>query len=264
MTWLELSRTRRHEGWLVRRFDHVLATSATDARVLNELAGLVDKVQVLPNGVDLDYFGPALPASAERSASVGAGGAQKEAPTLVFSGKMSYHANVTAALHLLQDIMPRVWAQRPNMHVQIVGKDPPPALRTFASQCLAQNGAPLVTVTGTVPDLRPYLQQADLAVAPVLYGAGIQNKVLEAMACATPVVTSTQAASGLRSQARDALCVASNADEFAHAIITLLANTPRRQQLGQAGRSYVEKWHSWDAVGAALETVYLQGCRAAE
>ncbi|MEZ4661988.1 MAG: glycosyltransferase [Caldilineaceae bacterium] len=248
MTGLELGRTRRYEGQLVRQFDYVLATSPTDAQALDALAGVSDKVQVLPNGVDLDYFVPASPAPT----------AANERPILVFSGKMSYHANVTAALHLVQDIMPLVWAQRPDVQVQLVGKDPAVALRNLANLHFGADGAPRVIVTGTVADLRPYLQQADLAVAPVPYGAGIQNKVLEAMACAAPVVASVQAASGLHGQGRDVVRVADGAADFAQAILALLADAPCRQQLGRAGRRYVEQWHSWDAVGAALEAVYAQ------
>ena len=248
MTGIELARTRRYEGQLVRQFDRVLATAHTDAQALNALAGAPDKVQVLPNGVDMAYFTPRSTKPA----------AANDRPTLVFSGKMSYHANVTAALHLVQDIMPLVWAQQPDVLVQLVGKDPPASLRSLANLHMGADGTPRVITTGTVPDLRPYLRQADLAVAPVPYGTGIQNKVLEAMACATPVVASVQAASGLRSQGGKAVCVADGAAEFAQAILSLLADPACRQQLGQAGRRYVEQWHSWDAVGAALITIYGQ------
>lgn len=246
MTGLELGRTRRYEGQLVRRFDHVLATSLADAQALDALAGRTGKVQVLPNGVDMAYFMPAPPAHT----------AANDRPVLVFSGKMSYHANITAALHLVQDIMPRVWAQRPDVQVQLVGKDPPAALRNLVHLHAGTDGASRVVVTGTVPDLRSYLQRADLAVAPVPYGAGIQNKVLEAMACGAPVVASVQAASGLRSQGRESVRVADGRADFAQAILELLADAACRQQLGRAGRRYVEQWHSWDAVGAALEAVY--------
>ncbi len=123
MTRLELGRTRRYEGWLARRFDRVLVTSAVDRAALEGLAALHSspsplrrggkggEVVVLPNGVDLAYF---TPDETPRAAA-----------TVLFSGKMSYHANVTAALHLAHDIMPLVWARRPDVQVWIVGKDPP-------------------------------------------------------------------------------------------------------------------------------------------
>ena len=95
---IQLARTRRYESWLAHQFDRVLLTSELDRRALAEIAGPRAPLQVLPNGVDLDYFQPATD--------------PREPATIVISGKMSYHANVSAALHLVQDIMPCVWAQR--------------------------------------------------------------------------------------------------------------------------------------------------------
>jgi len=167
---------------------------------------------------------------------------------------MSYHANVTAALHLVREIMPQVWAHDPAVRVQLVGKDPPAEVRALADTASAPANA--VTVTGAVSTMRPYLSQATIAVAPVLYGAGIQNKVLEAMACGTPVIASLAAASGLQAERGRDLIVADDASAFATAILSLLAQPERRAQMGQAGRSYVERVHAWDAVGAQLERYY--------
>jgi glycosyltransferase involved in cell wall biosynthesis len=122
---------------------------------------------------------------------------------------MSYHANVTAASHLIQDIMPRIWKHRPEVKLLIAGKNPPRSLVELAASARkhepvsrrpAVASTPAVTVTGSVPDMRPYLNRATISVAPLLYGAGIQNKVLEAMACATPVVASPRAVSALSAQ----------------------------------------------------------------
>jgi glycosyltransferase involved in cell wall biosynthesis len=263
MTTVELARTRRYEGWLLRQFDQVLVTSPNDRQALlalakptpqafqtraNEATGQYgapttqanEPVAVLPNGVDLESFRQDDQPKAEK--------------TLVFSGKMSYHANVTAALYLVQEIMPQVWAHDPAVRVQLVGKDPPAPVRALADATTAPAGA--VEVTGAVPTMRPYLSQATMAVAPVLYGAGIQNKVLEAMACGTPVIASPSAASGLQAKRERDLIVADDADAFATAILSLLAQPARRAQIGQAGRAFVEQIHSWDAVGAQLEQYY--------
>lgn len=263
MTTLELARTRHYEGWLLRQFDQVLVTSPNDRLALLALAQLspapyqvgshsaavrqqsqenqsAELVAVLPNGVDLAGFHQE--------------DQPKAAKTLVFSGKMSYHANVTAALHLVQEIMPQVWAHDPAVRVQLVGKDPPAEVRALADTPAAPAGA--VVVTGAVPTMRPYLSQAAIAVAPVLYGAGIQNKVLEAMACGTPVIASLPAAAGLQAQRGRDLLVADGPSEFATAILTLLAQPERQAQIGQAGRAYVERVHAWDAVGAQLERYY--------
>ena len=267
MTHLELARTRRYEGWLLRQFDQVLVTSASDREALLALAarscaataknamrkGLreqdqrtdIGSVAVLPNGVDLDGFYQT--------------GARKAEKTLVFSGKMSYHANVTAALYLVQEIMPQVWASDPTVRVQLVGKDPPAQIRALATG-EASSHADQVVVTGEVPDMQPYLSRATLAVAPLLYGAGIQNKVLEAMACGTPVIASPHASSGLQAKAGRDLLVAHNATDFAANILALLDNPTQRTQLAQAGRAYVEQTHTWDAIGAQLEAIYDKAC----
>ena len=148
ITRMELPRTRRYEGRLVNQFDRVLVTSAVDKAAFERVAAQHsplsplrkgcrrDEVVVLPNGVDLAYFTPS--------------GEPREPDTLVFSGKMSYHANVTGALHLVHDIMPLVWQERPEVKVVIAGKDPPREVQRLA----ADRGA-RVTVTGTVPDMRP-------------------------------------------------------------------------------------------------------------
>jgi glycosyltransferase involved in cell wall biosynthesis len=201
------------------------------------ISNLQTPISVLPNGVDLTYFTPTKET--------------REPATLVITGKMSYHANVTAVLHLVQDIMPHVWAQRPDVNVWIVGKDPSRAVRTLATRY-----APRVIVTGVVPDMRPYLRRATIAAVPLVYGAGSQFKVLEAMACGTPVVATPQATVALAAQPGRDLEVAEGAEAFAQAVLALLDDPARREQLGQAGRAYVEQHHSWDAIVEQLEAVY--------
>jgi glycosyltransferase involved in cell wall biosynthesis len=190
---------------------------------------------VLPNGVDLEYFNP-MPLS-------------RAPATLVFTGKMSYHANIAAALDLATQVMPLVWQQLPEARLTLVGKDPPPRL-------LALTSDPRITVTGTVPDIRPYLAQATLAISPMRYGVGIQNKVLEAMAMATPVVSTPQAVSALQIQPGQEALIAETAEAMAQAVITLLNNDAQRQRFGQAGRRYVENYHDWRVAAQNLEAVY--------
>jgi glycosyltransferase involved in cell wall biosynthesis len=245
MTRLELGRTRRFEGWLAGQFDHTTATSPADREALLKLAydrhdfKAGSRISVLPNGVDLDYFRP--------------GCGPRDNDTVVFSGKMSYHANVTAALHLLQKIMPKVWNYRPDVKVVIAGKNPPKSLLTAAASCGGR-----VEVTGTVPDIRPYLGRAAVAVAPLVYGAGIQNKVLEAMACGTPVVTSRKVLSALKARPGRDLAVAESATGIALELLGLLADARRREAMGRAGRAYVESHHNWHQIGVQLEGIYRE------
>ena len=263
MTRFELPRTQRYEARLIRAFDHTVVTSSIDRAALLELTGkyamqesvsegmpcdrsqrdVAGTVDVVPNGVDLEHFAFRGPE-------------QRHANRIVFSGKMSYHANVTAALHLADDIMPLVWAQRPDAELWLVGKDPVPELRALAEKSRAGGTGGRIVVTGEVPAMQDYIQSAALAAAPLLYGAGIQNKVLEAMACGTPVVASPQASQSLAARPRWEFLAASNPNEFAAAMLALLDSPVMRSELGRAGRRFVEANHSWDSAAAHLERIY--------
>jgi len=252
---IELPRTMRYEPRVAAQFDRVLMTSEADRGDLLELAGRHrgsvpgNRVVVVPNGVDLEYFHPS-----EES---------REARTLVMTGKMSYHANATAAVRFVKDVMPSVWARLPDVRLWIVGQDPPDAVVQLGErQAVVAAGreagvaAARVVVTGTVADIRPFLRKAALAVAPIQYGVGIQNKVLEALACATPVVASPQAVSALEARPGCELVVASSPSELSAAIVTLLEDRALRDRLGQAGRAFVERCHDWRVAAATLAGIY--------
>ena len=155
-----------------------------------------------------------------------------------------------ATLHLINEIMPQVWAHKPQVRVQLVGKDPPAGLRARAE------ADSRIEVTGTVPLMPEYLRQASLAVAPVPYGAGIQNKVLEAMACGIAVVASPQAVSALAAVPGRDILVGETAEQQANAILRLLGDANLRGQVGRNGRTYVESHHDWEKIVVQLEGVY--------
>jgi sugar transferase (PEP-CTERM/EpsH1 system associated) len=232
---LDLGRTRRFEGKLTKRFGQVAVTSEADRKALVELGSDGDRITVVPNGVDLDYFKPQA--------------IERHPLRLVFTGKMSYHANVAAVEDLAQKIMPLVWAEQPEAELYIVGKDPTPAVQALGE-------LPRVTVTGSVPDLRPYLAEASVAISTVRYGVGIQNKVLEAMAMGTPVVCSPQANSALKTVNGQDILVGEDAEAIARHILNLLASAEKRTQVGDAGRRYVEQHHTWAGAAAAFENMY--------
>ncbi len=245
-TRFDLPRTRRYEAHLLHAFERVLVTSVRDREALLGLAasqnGRVapppERVQVLPNGVDLEYF------TAQEDS--------RQQTQIVFSGKLSYHANVTAALHLAREIMPLVWRVHPQTRLVLAGKDPAPALLELAQ------AEPRIVVTGTVADLRPYLQQAALAVAPLTYGAGIQNKVLEAMACGTAVAASELAVAALQARPGQDLLVGKNDAALADGIIKLLSDEAQRRRIGKRGRAYVQSWHDWERIVSQLEGIYQE------
>jgi glycosyltransferase involved in cell wall biosynthesis len=238
MARLDVARTRRFEGALPSRFDRVLASSEAEAREFRSLAPAADPtfVRALRNGVDLGVA-PGAPADDGR--------------TVLFAGKMSYHANEAAARRLAVDVMPRVWRRRPDARLVLAGKDPSPAL-----QALATPGR--IEETGFVPDMAAVMATATVLAAPLVYAAGIQNKVLEAMARGVPVVTSVSACAALDAVVgRDVIAADSDA-AFADHIVGLLEDRPARDAMGNAGRRYVEQHHNWDALARQLLDVYAE------
>jgi glycosyltransferase involved in cell wall biosynthesis len=190
--------------------------------------------------VDLEYFSPS--------------DELREPETLVYTGKMSYHANISAVLFLVEEVMPLIWAQRPQVKIQIVGKDPPRAVRF-----LENGNRNRIRVTGTVSDIRPYLRSATLAVAPVPYGAGIQNKVLEAMACGTPLVVTNQAVSALNNIIPgEHLLTGESPQAFADEALKLLEDSGLREDISVAARAYVERYHNWELIVHQLQGIYRE------
>ena len=237
---LDLARTKRYEAAYGRRFAHITLTSAEDRWAFTTLRTFFGEppgtpITVVPNGVDTAYFQPT--------------DEQREPATVIFAGKLSYHANEAAAFFLLRTVMPLVWRTHPTVRVVIAGANPSQRLKAHARD-------QRVTVTGYVPDLRPYLARASLAIAPLRYGVGVQNKVLEAMAMGTPVLAARQATVALAARPGSELLVADEAPDFAEAILALLASPARSAALGQAGRTYVERHHNWATSAALLEQCY--------
>ncbi|MDH4135210.1 MAG: glycosyltransferase [Anaerolineae bacterium] len=243
IAWLDLGRTRRYEGRLVSQYDKVLVTSPQDKEALLKLDGRSHeqnqekKIAVLSNGVDLGYFAFA--------------NGYRAPETLVFSGKMSYHANVAAVSYMVREVMPLVWARRPGVKLEIVGKNPPQAICALAKD-------DRVHVTGFVPDLRPYLSRATVSVSPMQYSVGIQNKVLEAMAMGTPVVASSQACSALKVRNGTHLLVADEPTTFAERVLGLLDDVALRREMAINGRNYVEERHDWRTIAHNLENIYAE------
>lgn len=233
---LDLARTREYEEQIPFRFAHTLVTSPVDRQAFERLAGSAagSRISVLPNGVDLAYFQPT---------------AAGEPATILFSGKLSYHANAAAALFLARDIMPRVWEKHPEARLILAGKDPSAGLRALAAD-------PRITLTGDVPDLRPYFARATLAAAPLLYGAGVQNKVLEAMACGLPVVVTPLVLAALQAEPGRDLLTGADTAELAGHVISIIEQPALRQALAAAGRRYVEAHHDWAAIARDLTAVY--------
>jgi glycosyltransferase involved in cell wall biosynthesis len=241
VTRFELERTRKMEGNLLGHFNHVIVTSPVDRIALLNLRRNGKKLaplSILSNGVDQDFFHPNPEID-------------RDSKTLIFSGKMSYHANISMVKYLVSEIMPRIWNTLPGTKLLIVGKDPTPDIIDLGKN-------PLITVTGTVDDIRPFLWHATISVVPLLYGAGIQNKILEAMATGTPVVTSFKALSALKVQAGNELLAAKDSDEFSRAVLQLMEDRNLQRKVGAAGVSYIKNHHDWTTITSRLLKIYQQ------
>ena len=234
--WFDLQAMRRIEARIVRRAAHVMFASERD-RLLIMGTATTPEASIVPNGVDLDFW-------------------RRKAPTLgrdriVFTGAMHYPPNIDAALVLANQVMPLVRRRIPEASLDIVGRDPAPALLAIA-------GRPGVRVTGYVPDVRPYLDGASVFAAPLRFGAGIQNKLLEALAMEVPVVASTLAIDGLR-VGREAppAAVADDPSLMADLIIDALEAVRRDPGAAPdgAGRSYVQASFRWETSGRRLDDI---------
>jgi glycosyltransferase involved in cell wall biosynthesis len=192
-------------------------------------------VEVVPNGVDTEFFRPQL--------------AVAEPDSIVFEGNMNFAPNVDAARRLVQDILPELSTMGIPARVMLVGRDPSPEVRALAGST--------VTVTGTVADIRPYLVRGSVFACPMRLGSGIKNKILQAWAMGRPVVATSQSLGGLRAQDGFNLLVRDNSRAFAQAIALLLKEPTLAATIGAAGRATVEREYSWQYRSLEFERALL-------
>lgn len=221
---LEGRKLEQEERRLASRFDLCTATTRAEWETLEGYRTGV-RSDWFPNGVDSEYFAP----SAE----------PHEPDTVVFVGRMDYYPNQECMADFCAKVLPRLQAARPGLKLMIVGADPSPAVRRLGSL----QG---VTVTGSVPDVRPYLRRATLMVAPLNIARGTQNKILEAMAAGTPVVTSRVAAGGVDASSPEHFLVASAPEEYVGAILGIIDDPAERRRLSLAGRERMLSHHNWE------------------
>jgi sugar transferase (PEP-CTERM/EpsH1 system associated) len=239
MNWLYRHEARQllaYERKVARECDASLFVSAPEADLFKALAPeSAAKIGFFNNGVDTDYFSP------ERSY---ASPYQAGERAVVFTGAMDYWPNIDAVQWFAAEVFPQLRARFADARFYIVGARPAAAV-----QALAQ--LPGVVVTGTVPDVRPYIAHAAVAVAPLRIARGIQNKVLEAMAMATPVVVSPQALEGIEAIPGTDLLLAPDAAAFVANVAALLTETDR--SIGRVARAKVEQLYSWPSNLARIE-----------
>jgi len=231
--WLEGRKLAREERRLAGRFDLCTATTRAEWETLEGYRTGV-ATDWFPNGVDSAYFAPAAE--------------PYDTDTLCFVGRMDYYPNQECMFEFCARTLPLVRAHRPNVKLLIVGADPSSAVRKLGE-------LPGVTVTGPVPDVRPYLQRSALMVAPLNIARGTQNKILEAMASGVPVVASRVAAGGVDAAPGEHFAVASTPEEHAQAILRILGDPAERRRLAVAGRERMLSHHAWDRSMQRLDRI---------
>ena len=229
----KLAVARRYERVMYAGFHRVVLVSDRDEACLRALAPRLPTV-VIPNGVEPPPFRPA-PGVRRR-------------PWLVFVGNYAYAPNVAGATALVTEVLPRVRAAVPEARAVLVGADPTSAVTSLAGGT--------VEVTGWVPDVRPFLAEATCLVAFLTQGAGIRNKILEAMAMGTPVVATPLACEGIEVTAGEHVLLGRDGVELAAAAVRLFGDEALRARLGEAGRELVRRRYTWDEVAVRYERLY--------
>jgi glycosyltransferase involved in cell wall biosynthesis len=235
--WGQRLFARAYERFMFTPYARTTVVSERDAEMLRSLQPRL-KVEVIPNGVDLSYFNPA----AVRSAPI-----DPSSPSLVFVGNYEYPPNEDAAIRLARDIFPHVRSAFPRTKLLLVGNAPTARMRAAAGEG--------VFITGRVDDVRAFLKDAWAFVCPLAYGAGIKNKILEALAMGCPVIATPLSIDGIDVREGESVLTAP-LDQIADAVIRLLGDADLRSRLSAEGRALIERAYSWQRVVSQYEQLY--------
>jgi polysaccharide biosynthesis protein PslH len=224
---LEARRLRRFEQEWAARARLSLVVTSVEARLLRQIAPQAP-VAVVPNGVDTEYFHPN-------------GHRKSEVPTLVFTGALDYFPNIDGVRYFSEAVLPLIRQRVPSARFLVVGRRPADSIRRLRR--LAG-----IEVAADVPDVRPYMGEAHVAVVPLRIARGIQNKILEAMAMGLPVVTSPTPAQGIDADVGTQWFVEEGPETFAARVVDLLESPTERARVGRRARLFVEEQYGWARV----------------
>lgn len=228
------------EARLAQRAHLTVLVSAAEAALFRSRipASSADNVMVLGNGIDAGFFDPqSAPPHSDLASAPG--------PHFVFTGQMDYAPNIAAAQRVMSRFLPRIREIHPGAQFHVVGRAP-------VARLLAQDGQGGVRVWGEVPDVRPFLSAADIVIAPLEIARGVQNKVLEAMAMARPVLLTPEAATGIHAEDGVHFAVEADDDALVSRALALIADLPATAIMAAAARRYVTDHQSWPAMLAHL------------
>ncbi|HTR81286.1 MAG TPA: glycosyltransferase [Bacteroidota bacterium] len=231
----ELKRLRRYEK-ILDRFEISLVCSRIDQEVLQHHAPTAT-INLLSNGIDLKYFSPN-------------GGISALPGRIILTGNMSYYPNIDGALFFVREVLPKIKRLVNDAKLHIVGQNPSFALRKLNNDD--------VVVTGFVPDIKAEYLQSAVSIAPIRFGAGTLNKILEPMALGIPVVATSIASEGLPVENGRDILVADSPEDFANSVVRILREDSTRRMLSANAQSIVRKLYDWTNIAAQLEGMYLQ------
>tara|TARA_R110000868_G_scaffold40859_3_gene140462 strand:+ start:723 stop:1946 length:1224 start_codon:yes stop_codon:yes gene_type:complete len=243
MAWIN-----RREGRLLRAYekdvaglaDYSLFVSEAEAGLFRKRSGLSDaRVKAIGNGIDLEFYG---------APDVQPEGLEQSGPMILFTGQMDYQPNVQAVQSFSNEVMPDILARFPEARFAIVGRAPAARVK----QLDGRNGT---IVVGSVDDIRRWIMAADVVVAPLRIARGIQNKVLEAMAMAKPVVASACAAEGIDAISGEHFLIAESVGDEARLVCELLDNPQQARRLGEQAKQLIHSQYSWQTQLQDLPTL---------
>jgi len=234
---MQADRMFEWEKRMCRAAAAVIAVSPQDAAVMRELFGV--EAFSVATGVDSDYF--RRPPDAPRAAD------------LVFVGSMDWLPNSDGVNYFVREILPQIWRRKPDCSLAVVGRSPSPGIQALAHQ------EPRIQVTGTVPDVRPWLWGASVSIVPLRIGGGTRLKIYEAMAAGTATVSTMIGAEGLDVSHPGNVRLADTPDAFAEQCVTLLQDSRQRETTAAAALELVSSRFSWDVVAAEFEKLLMVG-----
>jgi glycosyltransferase involved in cell wall biosynthesis len=241
LAWENLSKLWWFERKAARRGHRQVVCGQDDAAFLRRWVDRSLELVVIPNGVDLEYFHPGSAPAEPRAAR----------PTLLFCGAMDYNPNVDALRWYFAEIHEPLRAAVPDLELWVVGKEPIPEIQAYASR-------PGVTVTGAVPDVRPYYRRAWLQMVPLRIGGGTRLKIVESLAMGTPVVSTTIGAQGLDLRHNHDVLLADSAPAFLAETVRALKDSGLRRQLETDGLDTASQRFSWISLGRKLNESYTR------
>jgi sugar transferase (PEP-CTERM/EpsH1 system associated) len=233
-------RLRQYESRIAGMSKHVLTVSPSDSAALGRLGlHLRERITLLPNGVDPDYWSPGAVAPEPMMTS----------EALVFDGSMDFRPNVDAARWFAREVLPLVQEVRPDAHFYIVGRNPVPDVLALADR-------PGITVTGPVDDMRPWVAGASVYVVPMRMGGGVRLKVLQAMSMAKPIVATAMGVEGIAARPGIDMLMSRTPAEFAASVLQLLDEVEMGKKLGESARELVMSRYTWDKLLPVLDDIY--------